>query len=262
MRAWYAALVNALILRPIGLVRTPFAEKKDAPRQPAAARGVRGRVELAASAEMRDAVRDLESWTHLWIVYVFDRRGAGWRPKVQPPRSVRRRGVLSTRSPHRPNPIGLSVVRLEKVEDLTLHVLDVDMLDGSPVLDVKPYVPYTDAVADAGDGWLREDPTPPWRIVWSEGARDAAQWLATRGVALHEAADAVLALGPAPHAYRRIRREGDGLVLAVKEWRVRFVADASERVVHVRGVESGFKASARGLHPLHAQFVARAGAPH
>ena len=100
---------------PIGVVRTPFTDKKDAPRQPAAARGVRGRVELIDSAEMRDAVCDLEAWTHLWIVYVFHERGEGWSPKVQPPRSDRRRGVLATRSPHRPNPIGLSAVRLERV---------------------------------------------------------------------------------------------------------------------------------------------------
>lgn len=253
--------MDALVLRPIGVVRTPFVEKKDAPRQPAAARGVRGRVELETSAEMRDAACDLDSWTHVWIVYVFDRRGAGWRPKVQPPRSDRRRGVLSTRSPHRPNPIGLSVVRLERVEDCTLHILDVDMLDGSPVLDVKPYVPYTDAVADAGDGWLRQDPCPSWRVEWSDEARDAAEWLASQGVALREAADAVLALGPAPHAYRRIRRDKGALVLAVKEWRVRFVADSGGRVVRVHGVESGFEPSARGLHPLHAQLAARARGP-
>jgi tRNA-Thr(GGU) m(6)t(6)A37 methyltransferase TsaA len=244
--------VAEIVMEPIGVVRTPFFEKKDAPRQPAAARGVRGRVELVVSTEMRDAVGDLEAWTHLWIVYVFHQRGEGWRPKVQPPRSDRRRGVLSTRSPHRPNPIGLSVVRLERVKECTLHILDVDMLDGSPVLDVKPYVPYADAVADASDGWLREDPTPAWAVVWTDEASSAAEWLAARGVALSDAANAVLSLGPAPHAYRRIRRDGDTFVLAVKEWRVRFTADEAARVVRVLGVDSGFKPSERARHPLHA----------
>src|SRR6185295_10704904 len=76
-------------------------------------------------------------------------------PKVLPPRSVTgRKGVFATRSPHRPNPIGLSVVRLERIEGLTLHILDSDMLDGTPVLDIKPYVAYTDSHPDAGNGWL------------------------------------------------------------------------------------------------------------
>ena len=141
---------------PIGVVRTPFTDKKDAPRQPAAARGVRGRVELIDSAEMRDAVCDLEAWTHLWIVYVFHERGEGWSPKVQPPRSDRRRGVLATRSPHRPNPIGLSALRVTGVTGHTVHVLGLDLLDETPILDIKPYVPYADAFPGAAAGWLDE----------------------------------------------------------------------------------------------------------
>ena len=242
---------------PIGVVRTPFTDKKDAPRQPAAARGVRGRVELIDSAEMRDAVCDLEAWTHLWIVYVFHERGEGWSPKVQPPRSDRRRGVLATRSPHRPNPIGLSAVRLERVEGCILHILDVDMIDGTPVLDVKPYVPYTDALGDAGDGWLRDDPAPPWAVAWAPDALAAAEWLAENGADVRPAVDAALALGPAPHAYRRIRRDARGLVLAVKEWRARFEADDAARAIRVTAIESGYKPSERDRHPLHAAFSSR-----
>ncbi len=80
---------------------------------------------------------------------------SGLAPQVLPPRSTSgRKGVFSTRSPHRPNPIGLSVVRLEKVDGLNIHILDSDMLDGTPVLDLKPYVAYTDSHPDAGNGWL------------------------------------------------------------------------------------------------------------
>ena len=93
------------------------------------------------------------------MLFWFD-RNEGWRPKVLPPRSRSgRKGVFATRSPHRPNPLGLSAVRLERVDGLTLHVSDVDMLDGTPVLDIKPYVAYTDAIADAGQRLARE-----WRL--------------------------------------------------------------------------------------------------
>ena len=116
-----------------------------------------------------------------------------WRPKVLPPRSAgKRRGVFSTRSPHRPNPIGLSVVRLEEVRGLVLHVRDVDMIDGSPVLDLKPYVPYADAFpgrahrvalaaragarADRKGG--RRDPEPGFVVTWSPLADRAGRMAA------------------------------------------------------------------------------------
>lgn len=223
-------------LRPIGVARTPFREKKDAPRQP---EGARGTIELEPTAEMRDAVADLDRWTHLWIVWVFHERGA-WRPKVRPPRSAAARGVLATRSPHRPNPIGLTAVRLERVEGTTLHVVGVDMLDGSPVLDVKPYVPYADAIPAAGDGWLREDPAPPWRVTWSDAAREELAWLAARGVELADPIARALALGPEPHAYRRIKKDGAAWRIAVKDWRARFEV-AGTREVRVLAIASGFR---------------------
>ncbi len=230
----------------IGVARTPFREKKDAPRQ--GVTDARGTIELEPSAEMRDAICDLASWTHVWIVYVFHKRGEGWKPKVQPPRSAVTRGVLSTRSPHRPNPIGLTVVRLEQIEDCTLHVIGVDMLDGSPVLDVKPYIPYADAIDGASDGWLRADPEPPWTVEWSPGARSELDWLAARGIELAEPIEKSLALGPEPHAYRRIKKDGDAWQLAIKEWRARFEI-AEGRALRVLAIQSGWRLDqARGAH--------------
>src|SRR6185503_7085840 len=126
--------------------------KSAAPRQPPAAASTQGRIELHASAQMRDALSDLEGFSHVWVIFWFH-HAKGWRPKVLPPRSSRKRGVLATRAPHRPNPIGMSVLALERIEGTTLHVRGVDMLDGTPVLDVKPYVPYADVVP-ASSGWL------------------------------------------------------------------------------------------------------------
>ncbi len=258
-------------VRPIGVVRSPFTEKVSAPRQPAAARDVTGRIELEAWPGMEHAVCDLEGCTHLWIVFWFH-EAHDFRPKVLPPRSAgERRGVLATRSPHRPNPIGLSVVRLDRVEGLVLHIRDVDMLDGTPVLDVKPYVPYTDSVPDARVGWLAPlveegegaaaeraaagganrangagtdrgaDPERGFEVTFEPRAAEVLEVLRVEfGVELAGPITSVLALGPQPHPYRRIRKvEGGGLVLAVKDWRARFVAEG--RQVRVTSIETGYR---------------------
>jgi tRNA-Thr(GGU) m(6)t(6)A37 methyltransferase TsaA len=257
-----------LTLSPIGYVRTALATKVEAARQPRASRGEPGRIELLPGRHFEHALSDVEDWQYIWVLFWFD-RNEGWRPKVLPPRSRSgRKGVFATRSPHRPNPLGLSAVRLERVEGLTLHVRDVDMLDGTPVLDIKPYVAYTDALADAGDGWLSvaaapRDPVAAFEVHWELLAAEQAAWVEARtGLPLRERATATLALGPEPHPYRRIRREPEGFTLCVKDWRLRF--SVAERRVHVAGVESGVRKSllngngaADAELALHREYCAR-----
>jgi tRNA-Thr(GGU) m(6)t(6)A37 methyltransferase TsaA len=214
---------------------------------------------------LEHAIEDLAGWERIWVIFWFD-RNTGWRPKVQPPRAARgRKGVLATRSPHRPNPLGLSVLRLDRVEGLRLYVRDVDMLDGTPVLDIKPYVAYTDAYPQSGSGWLAAaDPRPEFQVHFSEIATAQLAWIARRAsLPLRERIAATLALGPQPHAYRRIRRRQDGtLQLAVQDWRVDF--SVAGRKVEVLGLRSGYRPSqlenpagdaAESLR-LHREFVA------
>jgi tRNA-Thr(GGU) m(6)t(6)A37 methyltransferase TsaA len=236
-----------LTLEPIGYVRCALATKVEAARQPRArASGeAEGRIELLPGRNFEHALVDLAEWHYIWVLYWFDRND-GWRPKVLPPRSRSgRKGVFATRSPHRPNPLGLSAVRLRRVDGLTLHVGDVDMLDGTPVLDIKPYVAYTDAIADAGGGWLTNaeaprDPIPEFEVRWDDAAAEQAAWIEARtGLPLRERATATLALGPEPHPYRRIRKEQRGFTLCVKDWRLKF--SVAERRVHVASVESGVR---------------------
>ena len=244
-----------LTLEPIGFVRNTLATKVEAARQPQAAQGAPARIELLPGRNFEHALEDLARWKRIWVIFWFH-HNAGWRPKVLPPRSVTgRKGVFATRSPHRPNPLGLSVVRLERIEGLTLHILDSDMLDGTPVLDLKPYVGYTDAHTDAGNGWLDDaesassntpgqpaDPVPAYDVLFDTLAAEQATWIAARtGLAIEERIRSTLALGPAPHPYRRIRRLDDGMQLAVKEWRVRF--SVAGREVRVIEIVSGFRVS-------------------
>ena len=236
-----------LTLEPIGYVRAALATKVEAARQPRASAGEQGTIELLPGRNFEHALTDLADWQYIWVLFWFD-RNEGWRPKVLPPRSRSgRKGVFATRSPHRPNPLGLSAVRLERVEGLTLHISDVDMLDGTPVLDIKPYVAYTDAIADAGEGWLANgdaprDPISQFEVCWSARAVEQAEWIEARTkLPLRKRATATLALGPEPHPYRRIRRELDGLTLRVKAWRLHFAVDG--RCVQVVSVESAMRQS-------------------
>jgi tRNA-Thr(GGU) m(6)t(6)A37 methyltransferase TsaA len=140
-----------LILRPIGIVRTPFTAAAGTPIQPAYGADATGEVVLDESFE--PALADIEGFERLWLVTWLD-RAAPYRPRVVPYRDTRERGLFATRAPSRPNPLGLSVVRLLSREGRTLRVADLDILDGTPLLDVKPYVPAFDAHVGSRAGWL------------------------------------------------------------------------------------------------------------
>jgi tRNA (adenine37-N6)-methyltransferase len=261
-----------LTLNPIGIVHSPWLDKRSAPRQPAEARDVCGRIELDDRADLRDALSDLEAWTHIWVLFWFHLNSA-WHPKVQPPRSAAKRGVFSTRSPYRPNPLGMSVLRLDRVEGCVLHVRDLDIVDQTPVLDIKPYVAYTDAVSGASAGWLVLPPSAPdagprFAVEFVERALEQLQWLRPRAaVDLEALATTVLAAGPAPHAYRRIRAYDAYSVLAVKDFRLRF--RVREQLIQVFEITTGYRkrvledprAEATELTPLsvHRELVAKFG---
>lgn len=148
---------SAFTFRPIGTIRSPYRQRIDAPHQPTVApeAGGPGEATLELEADLPlETLTDLEGFDHVWLLFAFH-RSEGWTPMVRPPRGPRvRRGVFATRSPHRPNPIGLSAVELAGVEGRTLRLRGVDLLDGTPVLDIKPYVPYADAFPDARAGWI------------------------------------------------------------------------------------------------------------
>lgn len=157
----FAARAERYEMRPIAYARTPYKERYGTPHQPTTTRGTRegapgeGVIELVPEIPI-EALRSLEGFDYVWVIYVFH-MNEGWSPLVRPPRGPRvKRGVLATRSPHRPNPIGLSALRLVKIEGRELHVRGIDLLDGTPVIDLKPYVPYADAFPDARAGWVDE----------------------------------------------------------------------------------------------------------
>lgn len=147
-------------LRPIGVIRTPFPQPAGTPIQPRMAQGAQG--EVIVFEEYAAGLEDLAGFDRIWLLYWFHRAGPV-RLRVQPFLDAQERGLFATRAPCRPNPIGISCVRLLAVEDNVLKVSEVDIVDGTPLLDIKPYAPPFDCYAVERTGWLKADPTEPQR---------------------------------------------------------------------------------------------------
>ena len=155
--------MEPLTLRPIGHMESDFSEKFGIPRQSGLVEDLRARVGREPEYRHPDALRGIEGFSHLWLIWSFSKSGDRWSPTVRPPRlgGNQRMGVFATRSPFRPNSIGLSSVRLERVELHTpegpvLHVSGADLMDGTPVFDITPYIPYADCHPDAQAGFTAQ----------------------------------------------------------------------------------------------------------
>lgn len=143
--------MSGIIYHPIGVIRTPFKEPRGTPIQPTGAKEVKGVIEI--DPEYCAGLKDLDGFSYLILLYHFHMT-EGFSLEVRPYMDKETHGVFATRIPGRPNPIGLSVVRLVKVEGCKLHIQDVDIIDGTPLLDIKPYVPAFDLRETNEIGWL------------------------------------------------------------------------------------------------------------
>lgn len=152
-----------MVIRPIAHIRTDFPEKFGIPRQSGLARSLRGRIVFEPEYRNPDALRGLEDFSHIWLIWEFsaNRSTSSWQPTVRPPRlgGNTSMGVFATRSPFRPNPLGLSCVKLESIEFSTsegpvIHVCGADLMDGTPLYDIKPYIRYADARPEALCGYV------------------------------------------------------------------------------------------------------------
>ncbi|MEW6337048.1 MAG: tRNA (N6-threonylcarbamoyladenosine(37)-N6)-methyltransferase TrmO [Acidobacteriota bacterium] len=143
--------MTEMTVRSIGVIRSPFTDPGGTPIQPRFARGVAGALEVDPA--YAGALNDLSGFERIWVLYLFD-RARPFHAEVVPYLDTVARGLFATRSPARPNPIGMSAWRLLEVSGTIVRVADVDVLDGTPLLDIKPYVPAFDAFTDSRAGWL------------------------------------------------------------------------------------------------------------
>jgi tRNA-Thr(GGU) m(6)t(6)A37 methyltransferase TsaA len=175
---------NTVTLTPIGIIRSPFREKFGIPRQPRLIPSAPAQLELLTPYQREEAFSGLEQCSHLWLIFIFHANmGSSWRPMVRPPRLGGRTkvGVFASRAPHRPNPIGISAVNYQGLiktrHGLALSLTGVDLLDGTPILDIKPYVPYADCITDAHHGFAV---IPPRSSAWSVHFAASAQTMLSR----------------------------------------------------------------------------------
>lgn len=157
-------MLNKTTIEPIGVLSSPFKQKFSIPRQPRLAPAARGIIKLSDGYSSPDMVRDLDTFSHLWLVFGFhENSDKGWQPLVRPPRlgGNKKTGVLATRSTFRPNGLGLSAVKFERViikdNMASIEVSGIDLLDGTPIYDIKPYISYSDVI-DADCGFAPDAP--------------------------------------------------------------------------------------------------------
>ncbi|SRR5579883_1398052 len=229
-----------LILQPIGYIETPFRSKADAPHQPDGNTGVEGVIHLYEGRNFEQALEDLEGIEKIWLIYWFD-RNPNWKPKVLVPRGRRqKRGVFATRSPHRPNPIGLTLADIVSIEGLNIKVRNIDLLDGTPILDIKPYLPAVEAHPNASAGWIDEVEYASlgYSVSFSSLAQAQLQFLEDYDVRLRDRILRVLSNDPSPHPYKRIEQANEGFVQAIRGWRIIF--EVTDDGVLIREIESAY----------------------
>jgi tRNA-Thr(GGU) m(6)t(6)A37 methyltransferase TsaA len=194
-------------LTAIGVVRTEQRLHHQAPRQSGLGRGSVGELHLYQG--MQSGLQDLEGFSHVWVLF-WCHHARGTPLQVRPPRDQQKRGVFATRAPQRPNSIGMSCVRLLRIEKRVLHVTDHDLLDGTPILDLKPYLPYCDSVPDAKIGYVADLPAQAadHRVWWQEKGTEPpasySRWLGqeSSGDDSHDGAGSDGAVDPNPDQLR------------------------------------------------------------
>jgi tRNA (adenine37-N6)-methyltransferase len=243
---------SVLALRPIGYIRSGKHVKFQARHQPDEREAEENFLELLPEAELALGTTDLAGFERVWLLWWFH-RNSGWRPKVIPPRGPqKRRGVFATRSPHRPNALGLTPVRLLGVErgGRLLRLGPCDLVEGTPVFDIKPYVPAYDSFPGSRAGWIdevdaEERAGPRYAVELSPLAAGQAEWLRENwGIDFLPRVRELLGRDPAPHRTRRIRRvppgHGGGLEIGCGAWRALFTVNADASRVMITGLGPGY----------------------
>ena len=236
---------SSLTLRPIGYVRSGKHVKFQTLHQPAESAEERSLVELLPDQDYELALRDLAGFSRIWLVWWFH-RNPNWRPLVLPPRGpARRRGLFATRSPHRPNPLGLTPVKLLGVEKRILIIGPCDLMEGTPIFDIKPYIPAYDSFPESAAGWTDEvddgfDGPPRFTVKLLPLALAQADWLRSNwSVEFTPRLLELLSRDPSIHRGRRIRRRNESqLVIGCGAWRAVYRVDGA--AVEIDSLEAAY----------------------
>jgi len=222
----------------IGQVRSPFKEKFSVPRQPNLASAVTGKIHFFSPFNQPACFNGLEQFSHIWIQFIFDQTAAqGWKAAVRPPRlgGNKKMGVFATRSPFRPNPIGLSCVKLESIEvnqnqEVSLLVSGLDLVDNTPVVDIKPYVPYADCLTAATSEFSPAPPELMNGVIYSQSLQLTLARIKKVEPAFCQVVEQVLLQDPRP-AYMQNQDSERLFGLKLFNWNIRWYVENGQCIV-------------------------------
>ncbi|MGF1695061.1 tRNA (N6-threonylcarbamoyladenosine(37)-N6)-methyltransferase TrmO [Vibrio lamellibrachiae] len=224
---------------PIGVIQTPYNEKFAVPRQPRLVPSATSRIKLLNDANCMESVRGLSDFSHLWLLFLFDKNlAAGWKPTVRPPRlgGNERIGVFASRSTFRPNGIGMSAASIRGVvqegNQVYIDLGGVDLVDGTPIVDIKPYIPYSDAITEATGSYAEQEPETVAVIFGSEA--QAALLVLEDSEMKTAVIEQVLSQDPRP-AYKKKKPDNKEYAVNLFDLNVKFTVSAN--LVTVTAIE-------------------------
>lgn len=230
--------MNPFIFNQIGVIRSPYKEKFAIPRQPGLIDDGGGELQLLPPYNQVECVRGLSDFSHLWILFIFHQTmEKGWHPTVRPPRlgGNARVGVFATRSTFRPNPIGMSLVELKGIRaqdgNITLELGSLDLVDGTPIIDIKPYLPFAESYPNALAGFAQSAPETEMTVIFSPYAEQQLAHNRLKYPQLKRFISQVLAQDPRP-AYRKGEKNDREYAVLLLEFNVRWrVSDQQTEVL-------------------------------
>ncbi len=229
-----------ITLNPIGFLQSDLKQRYETPRQGVLAKESKAVIHLNPKQNYEQAVKDLDGFDKIWVIYQFH-LNKNWKPLVIPPRHTRKKvGVFATRAPYRPNHIGLSCVKLDKVEGLKIFISECDILDGTPIIDIKPYLPYSDSFPDVKTGWVKSDRTELYFLSFSSKAKKAGEKLKSeKDINLFDYARIQLEFNPTDLSRKRISKytmakaDKEIFVLSYQDWQIHYLVEEVKRKVKI-----------------------------
>ena len=223
---------------PIGFMKCERCYHEEQPRQGNLSDS-KGYIELVSGYNYEQGLKDLDGFSRIWLISEFHQNKT-WRPLANPPRTdgKGRKGVFATRSPYRPNQIGLSCVKLISIKKNRIYIADSDLLNETPILDIKPYIPGYDSFPEARTGWLENVIDDIYDIEYSESAKEKIDFLKEKKVDLEGVIDAQLGHDPFDKSRNKFIKSEDSYVLRFKSWRISFVIN--DRKVFIKDISSGY----------------------
>lgn len=225
-------------LNPIGFVESHLKERYETPHQGVFGGDTNSVIKLEKNKNFEQALKDLEGFERIWVIYLFHLNDS-WKPLVTPPRNDGNKvGVFASRSPHRPNGIGLSCVTLNRIEGLDIYISNSDILDGSPVLDIKPYLPWSDSFPESKTGWAKTGERIVYTLEFTEDALAICNRIFEEdGVNLAGYARVQLAFDPSDTTRKRVNQVStDEFGLTYRNWQIIYKIDESKSSVTITNI--------------------------